>query len=144
MKYAIRLKEILDTVWDEDELLEFVDEMAAIVQQHALPEAKAAAAKDTERVRKFILKRNGEILADLTPEPPDWPDPWEDASAAGPQIDSLDVVFETSWGSNRSTNPLEEGTVISLALDEGEEPVDGFGVIAGFSSPEEKLLLPGR
>ena len=74
-KYAERLEEILDTVWDEEELLAAVDEMAAIVQHHALPEAREAAAEDTERVRKFILKRRGEILADLTPEPPDWPEP---------------------------------------------------------------------
>ena len=31
-KYAVRLKEILETVWDEDELLASVDAMAAIVQ----------------------------------------------------------------------------------------------------------------
>ena len=66
IRYAARLKEILDNVWDEEELLAVVDEIAAIVQQHALPSAREAAAADTERVRKFILKRRGEILADLT------------------------------------------------------------------------------
>ena len=53
--------------------------MAATVQQHALPDPpEEAAAADTERVRKFILKRRGEILADLTPEPPEWPEPEAD------------------------------------------------------------------
>ena len=74
-RYVARLKELLDTVWDEDELLSSVDEMAAIVQQHALPERRVAAAADAERVRQFILKRRAEILEDLTPEPPDWPTP---------------------------------------------------------------------
>ena len=73
--YVARVKEILDTVWDEEELLAAVDAMAAIVQQHAVAEAREAAADDTEQVRKFILKRRGEILADLTPNPPDWPEP---------------------------------------------------------------------
>ena len=141
-RYAIRLKEILDSAWDENELLAVVDEMAAIVQQHALPEARQTAAGDTERVRKFILKRKGEILADLTPEPPDWPYPWEDAPTAGLQADSLEVAFETNWGSNLSANPLEEGTVISLLLDEAEESVDRLAVIAGLSSADEKGLLP--
>ena len=72
-KYAERLKDILNTAWDEEELLASVDEIAAIVQTNALPEKLEAAAADTERVRKFILKRKGEILSDLTPEPPDWP-----------------------------------------------------------------------
>ena len=40
IRYAARLKEILDNVWDEEELLAVVDEMAAIVQQHALPSAR--------------------------------------------------------------------------------------------------------
>ena len=61
-------------------MLASVDEIAAIVQEHALPGEKAKAASDTERVRKFILKRKGEILADLTPEPPDWPEPFEGAA----------------------------------------------------------------
>ena len=82
LKYVVRLKELLDTAWNEDELLASVDRMTAIVQQHALPEARAAAAEDTGRVQKFILKRRGEILADITPEPPDWPQP-EEAAAAG-------------------------------------------------------------
>ena len=56
-KYVGRLKELLDTVWNEDELLTSVDEMAAIVREHALPERRSAAAADAERVRQFILKR---------------------------------------------------------------------------------------
>ena len=142
-KYVARLKDILDTAWDEDELLAIVDEMAAIVQQHALPDAKAAAALDTERVRKFILKRKGEILADLVPEPPDWPDPWNEPPSNVPQIESLQFAFDTNWGSNLNPNPFEEGTAISLLLNGFEESVDGTGVIAGLSTEDEKLLLPG-
>ena len=56
-KYAARLKQLLDTAWNENELLASVDRMAAIVQEHALPEARDKAAEDTERIRKFILKR---------------------------------------------------------------------------------------
>ena len=141
VKYASRLKDILDTAWDEDELLAIVDEMAAIVQQHALPKAKQDAARDTERVRKFILKRKGEILADITPEPPDWPDSWQGGDA-GLESGSLEVTFKTAWGSNKSPNPFAEGAVVSLLLDEAEESTDGMGAVAGFASPDEALILP--
>ena len=141
MKYVVRLEELLDTAWNEDELLASVDQMAAIVQQHALPEAKAAAAEDTGRVQKFILKRRGEILADITPEPPDWPEP-EGAAAAG-ESGYLELSFETTWGSNKSANPLEEGVVTRLLLNENEESVDGLAVIAGHASPEEQVILSG-
>ena len=140
--YAARLTEILDTVWDEEELLAVVDEMAAIVQQHALPEAKEAAAADTERVRKFILKRRGEILADVTPTPPEWPEP-EAYVPPSAGSGTLEITFETTWGSNLSPNPLGEGTINSLLLNGSEESVEGVGIFAGHSKPEEGALLPG-
>ena len=140
-RYVARLKEILDTAWDEEDLLAAVDEMAAIVQQHALEEERRAAAADTERVRKFILKRKGEILADLTPEPPDWPEP-EAYVPPSAGSGTLEITFETTWGSNLSANPLEAGTIDSLVLNGSEESVEGVGIFAGHSSPEERGLLP--
>ncbi len=140
-KYAARLKEILDAAWDEEELLAAVDEMAAIVQHHTVGEASEAAAKDTERVRKFILKREGEILADLTGEPPDWPEPaaYIPASAGS---GTLEVAFSTTWGTNWSPNALEEGSLDSLLVNGSPEPVEGVAVLAGHSSEDELALLP--
>ena len=140
-KYVGRLKELMNSVWNEDELLASVDRMTAIVQKHALPEARAAAAEDADRVRKFILKRRGEILADITPEPPDWPEP--DYGAEAGESGSVDLSFETTWGSNQPANPFEEGKVTRLLLDGSEEPVEGIGVIAGHASPDEQAILPG-
>lgn len=40
----------------------------------SLPAEAQAAAADTERVRTFIGKRKAEILADLNPAPPEWPE----------------------------------------------------------------------
>ena len=141
LRYVVRLNELLDTVWNEEELLVSVDQLGAIVQQHALPEAKAATAEDTSRVQKFILKRRGEILADITPEPPDWPEP-EEVAAAG-ESGSLELSFETAWGSNQNPNPLAEGELAYLALDGAEQPLDKIGIIAGHASPEEQAILPG-
>ena len=140
-KYAARMKELLETVWDEDELMASVDRMAEIVQRHAEPGAREAAAKDTERVRKFILKRRGEILADITPEPPDWPEP--DYGQVARESGSLEVSFETVWGSNRNVDPWEEGTVTRLLLNGNEESTEGVAIIAGHASPEEQAILPG-
>ena len=140
-KYAARLKQILEAVWDTDELLAAVDGMAAVVQKHALPGEREAAAADTERVRKFILKREGEILADLTPEPPEWPEPdiyIPDSAGSG----ALEVTFSTTWGSNWSSNPLAEGTISSLVLDGSEQPIDNLGVFAGDARADEQFLLP--
>ena len=51
MAYVDRLKQILDTVWDEEELLAAVDEMAAIVQQHACLLYTSPSPRDRTRSR---------------------------------------------------------------------------------------------
>ena len=151
VKYAERLKEILDTAWDEDALLDTVDGMAAIVQEHALPEARAKAAADTERVRKFILKRKGEILADITPDPPDWPawpeppEPpdWPEPADSVYTWESLTVElhFETTWGSLDSPNPGEEGSITAYWVNDVEMPAGEFGAAAGLAAAEEAAEL---
>ena len=139
-RYVTRLRELFDEVWNEDELLASVDSMAAIVGRHALPETRAAAADDTERVRKFILKRRGEILADLTPAPPDWPEPDVVASAKLPYF--LSVAFETTWGSNGSADPLGEGKLLILAVDGLSQPLAGTAAVAGRANADEQTILP--
>ena len=141
--YTSRLRDLLDTVWDEAELLQSTDAMSAIVQKHVLPEKRAVAAADAERVRQFIKKRRAEILDDLTPEPPDWP--WSltpnpcAAGTGGFEPGTFELHFETTWG---SANPFEAGRVTYFRLNGTEQPVAGWGVIAGTASPEEKDLLP--
>ncbi len=137
-RYVAELKEILDTAWDEEELLALVDTMAAIVEEHSLAEARPGAAADAGRVRQFIKKRRAEILEDLTP-PPEWPDPPPATGESG----TLEVKFETNWGSNKSFNPFGEGEVVYLSVGGEEQPLDGIGIIAGHASPEEMGLLPG-
>ena len=149
--YTSRLRDLLDTAWNEAELLQSADAMAAIVQKYALPEKRAVAAADAERVRQFIKKRRGEILDDLTPEPPDWP--WSltsnpcTAGIGGLMVEfepaTFELHFETTWGTNKSANPFEAGKVTYFRLNGTEQPVAGWGIIAGVASPEEKDLLLG-
>ena len=137
-RYVARLKELLDTVWNEDELLASVDELSAVVRQHALPAQRPAAAADAERVRQFVLKRRAEILDDLTPQPPEWPDP-DQAVAASDGLDAgrVELRFETSWGSSKSLDPLSEGEISYLSVDGEELPGDELGVVVGHASAEE-------
>ena len=96
--------------------------------------------KTTGRVKKFILQRREVILDDITPTPPEWPEPDEDEGAA--DSGSLEVDFTTRWGSNASANPLAEGKVTRLVLNEQEEPSEGILVVSGHANDEERALLP--
>ena len=132
--YVARLKQLLDTVWNEEELLDLADEMAVIVQQHALAKRRADAARDAERVRRFIRERRAVILADLDPEPPTWSWPLAAADICWPERGVFDLHFETTWGSSASENPLGEGTVAFTEYKLGGKE-QGFGLsgaIAGF------------
>lgn len=133
--YVARLKQLLDAVWNEEELLNLADEMATIVQQHALAKTRAHAARDVERVRRFIRERRAVILADLDPEPPAWPWPLASAHFFTCLLErgSFDLSFETTWGSSGSENPLEEGTVAfsNYQLGGKEQGFDLAGAIAG-------------
>ena len=132
--YVARVKQLLDAVWNEEELLQLADDMAAIVQQHILPKSRASAARDADRVRRFIRERRAVILADLDPEPPAWPWPLAAADICWPETGAFDLRFETTWGSSASENPLAEGTVaFSHYQIEGKEQEFGFsGATAGF------------
>ena len=136
--YVARLKQLLDTVWNEEELLSLADEMAAIVQQHALAKRRADAARDADRVRQFIRERRAVILADLDPEPPAWPWPLAAADICWPERGAFDLHFETTWGSSASENPLGEGTVefTEYKLGGKEQGFGLSGAIAGFEEDE--------
>ena len=140
--YVARLTETLDAVWDEDALIALADEMAAIVQRRALPENRAAAKKEAERVREFILGRRATILADLRPQPPEWRE--EDASSAITAGGSaaltpgaMELQFSAEWGTSESANPFAEGRITRLAFDGAELPSDGLGAIAGAAGQDE-------
>ena len=136
--YVARLKQLLNTVWNEEELLDLADEMAAIVQQHVLAKRRADADRDAERVRRFIRERRAAILADLDPEPAAWPWPLAAADICWPERGAFDLRFETTWGSSESENPLGEGTVAFTEYKLGgkEQGFDLSGAIAGFAEDD--------
>ena len=139
--YAARLRELLDTVWDEAELLRRSDRMAAIVQTHALPARRAAAAGDAGRVRRFIRWRRADLLADLEPAPPDWPWPLASADVCWGEPTSFDLRFKTAWGTKDSADPFAAGTVTGYLLDGAEQPVGRSGATAGMAGPDEAALM---
>lgn len=146
--YVERLGHLLDTVWPEAELLARIDRMAAIVQEHERPAARAAAARDTAGVRRYVSDRRAAILADWDPEPPAWPWPLPEAEIcgwgaymdAGP-VDpfTVEVEFQTLWGSKESEDPFGEwpGTVTALWMDGAEIPVSNTVATAGLTNARE-------
>ena len=129
--YAVRLRELLDTVWDETELLRRSERMAALVQAHALPERRGEAARGADRVRGFIRERRAEVLAAMESGPQDWeplrtrPECWGETS--------FDLRFETTWGGgslDRAARDPAAGTVTRYLLDGVEQALGPSRVTA--------------
>ena len=138
--YVARLKKLLDTVWNETKLLELIDQMAALVQEHTLEKMRGPAARDAERVRRFIRGRRGAILADLDPQPPRWPWPLTTADFCWPERGTFDINFEATWGTVDSDKPLEEGHTIynTYELGGASEPFVETGVTAGIDKDDQQ------
>ena len=111
--YVARMQEVLANVWDAEALTALAERMAGVVAGHLPPEARAAAAEDAKRVYRFIAGREEAVLADLTPEPPDWPWPQRTPlDICVPERGSFALGFETVWGTDASDNPAGEGKVV--------------------------------
>ncbi len=138
--YVARLKKLLDTVWNETKLLELIDQMAALVQEHTLEKMRGPAARDAERVRRFIRGRRGAILADLDPQPPRWPWPLTTADFCWPERGTFDINFEATWGTVDSDKPLEEGlaTYNTYELGGASESFVETGVTAGIDKDDQQ------
>ena len=132
--FAARLRELLDTVWDEAALQARVARMAAIVQAHALPEERADAARGADRVRRFIDGRRAEVDALLAPEPAAWGEPAPLPAPGGcwGEPASFELQFETAWGG--------AGIVTRYLVDGVERTVGRSSVAAGMAGPEETAL----
>ncbi len=138
--YVARLKKLLDTVWNETKLLELIDQMAALVQEHTLEKMRGPAARDAERVRRFIRGRRDAILADLEPQPPHWPWPLTTADFCWPERGTFDINFEATWGTVDSDKPLEEGlaTYNTYELGGASESFVETGVTAGIDKDDQQ------
>ncbi len=138
--YVLRLRQLLDTVWNETELLALTDQMAAIVQTHALAKARQDASNDTKRVRRFIHRRRGAILDDLDPQPPAWPWPLVSADICW----DFGAEASTEGEDDPSKGPDEFRADIGLIINEVAargEPLDWFELHNASQEPVEMAGL---
>ena len=150
--YAARVRELLDTVWDETALLRRSERMAALVQAHARPERRAGAARDADRVRRFIRERRAVLLAAGEPEPGNRNTSLRPPPACWGEPTSFELRFETAWGGGRA-EPFaardlaardRAGAVTRYLVDGVEQAVSLSGATAGLAGPEAGALTGGE
>lgn len=108
-RYVARLRELLDTVWDEPAILAEIDRMESLVADDARTDRFGAdftaAVEDT---RTFVRDRRALLLAELD-SPPAWDYPLRD-SFCFVEIGQVGGDFQTTFGTLQQADPFAAGT----------------------------------
>jgi len=91
--YLAALRDILDTVWDEDAIVAEIDRLQALLMPHAGDPAWVERLGD---VRAFVRARAGVLRAELAAGDPVWP--YAQDRSCLVSIGTLDATFSTTWG----------------------------------------------
>jgi hypothetical protein len=111
-KYHDRLRKLLDTVWDEDELLIEVDRIGELTSANEI---------SLNKQRAFIRGRKARILAELVGDGPDWTYAPKFGLPEGVCLPTFEISgrFETVWGSPDAYLPSTES---HFELEPGDVP----------------------
>ncbi len=114
-RYFARLRELLDTVWDESALIAEIDRWAAVLAPHA-------DETMLETARTYVRERRGVIEAELAEGEPVWDLPLgfseERCFKTQPE---MNATFSTTWGTAAAPNPFGQGEADIHIIMDGEE-----------------------
>ena len=135
-----RLLELLDEVWDEGELLDDIDRMAALVEPAALDDPYRDYY--LEELRDFIETRRTNIEASIDGGL-QWDLPLAESPCIKP-VGDMEVTFDTDWGSLEDPDPLNHGSGTLSGTWEGTPiPLVVGGAIAGEYSGSAAIAMIG-
>ena len=119
-RYRRRLEEILDTVWQEDDLLAEVDRLETLLAPYLAP-AQSGAATSLDTVRAFLRRRRDEIKTALAAWPPELPGAFRPPMTTK-HVGSVSGTFAAVQRVAADGEPSPGEIAISLTL--GDKPVD--------------------
>ncbi|MCA9567455.1 MAG: CotH kinase family protein [Myxococcales bacterium] len=133
--FEARLRELLDTVWDEDTLLASIDAMEALTAP--VTRNRSGQASDLEQVREFVRGRRAVILDELDTIGLGWDADPRDPPCLDP-VGTVDLVFQAQVGGQI---PWVAGSsTLTLSLDDQPDDVLAGGAIV---DPGEAILATG-
>jgi len=136
--YVARLRSLLDSVWNEEELLASLDRYDEVVWPLVGGSAHTAAV---DEVRTAIESQRAAIEGELTDGPPEWTAPLRDPLCLD-VIGNVNVSFDTTWGTQGAANPFATGTGTWTVRASGDDLVDtDVGATAGDDPNAPKVLI---
>ena len=136
--YLARLRSLLDSVWDEEELSASIDRYQEVIWPVVGGSAHTA---EVDEVRSAIESQRGLIEDELDGGPVEWSDPLRDPICLA-TIGQVDVAFDTTWGTVGADNPFATGTGTWSVRAGGDELSEtDVGATAGDDPDAPRALL---
>lgn len=107
--YVARLRQLLDTAWDEDAMLAQIDDFEALITPVADPDGTMDLAGQIDDVRAEVSGKRARVTAELDSGPPAWTQPLR-APICLATLGTVDIDFSTTWGTLGAQNPFATGT----------------------------------
>lgn len=136
-RYLARLESLLDTVWNEADLLAEIDRMETLITPIADPTGALGLAAAIDEVKAFVNGRRTEITNELASGPPAWTQPLPDPPCFD-FLGSVSGTFSTTFGTLGAPDPFATGT--GTIVRSPAVPYSAFGATCGFNTDP---LAPG-
>ncbi len=135
-----KIRELLDTVWNEDELLAEIDRMEFLLSDEPYMEDHIS---EMNALRDYVEQRRSYIERALPAQPTERGNPYC-IQATG----SIEASFETNWGTNNAENMMEVGSLdMSISWPDWTPQIIYSGAGIGFSEEDGRadssLVLAG-
>ena len=135
--YVNRLRQLLNSVWNEKSIIGEIDRMEALITAIADPTGSTGLKGEIDAVRQFVLGRRQAITTELANGSPAWNDPLPDPPCLK-IIGELSATFSTEWAT-AAADPFMSGTGTMQAIVDGA-PMQ-FGPIGVSSGPDGSYCM---
>jgi hypothetical protein len=129
--YIDVLRNLIDTIWDTDEITRRIDAMHELIKPYISRFALPLFEMETNNVKSFITDVKTNVLAETADGPPEWDEPLREPMCFT-ENGEVSATFLTIWGTLGKPNPFLTGT---CTFDFDVEGISGtqkyFGAMAG-------------
>ena len=136
--YVARLESLLDSVWDEDQIIASLERYDEVIWPVV---GGAEHTTATDELKSTIRGQRAAIEGELAGGPPEWTAGLRDPLCLA-KIGSVDVTFDTTWGTQGAANPFATGTGVWTVRASGDDLTDtDVGATAGDDPNAPKVLV---
>ena len=136
--YVARLRSLLDSVWDEEEILASIDRYDEVIWPVV---GGGAHTTEVDEVREVVESQRAAVEEELEGGAPEWTQPLRDPICLA-VIGQVDVAFDTTWGTQGAGNPFATGTGTWTVRADGDDLTEtDVGATAGDDPDAPRALL---